>query len=230
MRRLIFITAICAMLGGTVFADLRLQIGYEGSAYGPYQTGRGGEFTVLSIGWSPLAYYEDSVKNIGVTGTFQTFCIESLETINGYPSTYEVFLSDAAVYGSNYPNSDPLSIGTAYLYHEFQNGTLNDYQSRTPTKIAELQNAIWYLEGEGGSLSTNYANMLIAKFDSVDNAINTIANGAYGVKVMNLWDVGSVGVSGHQHQDLLVCVPAPAAVLLGMLGLGVAGVKLRKYT
>jgi len=229
MKKLIFIAAICALLGVTVFADL-LQIGYEGSPYGQYQTGQGGEFTVLSIGWSPLAYYEDNVKNIGVAGTFQTFCLESLETINGFPSIYEVVLSDAAVYGSNYPDNDPLSIGTAYLYHQFQSEALVGYLPRTSTEIAELQNAIWYLEGEGGSLSQNYIDLLVSKFGSVDDAMNTNANGAYGVKVMNLWDVGYVGVPGHQHQDLLVRVPVPGAILLGILGLGVAGLKLRKFT
>ena len=47
------------------------------------------------------------------------------------------------------------------------------------------------------------------------------------IRVMNLW-------TNENHtgdaQDLLVRVPVPGAILLGILGLGVAGVKLRKFT
>ena len=51
--------------------------------------------------------------------------------------------------------ADPISIGTAYLYSEFAKGTLQDYafagtEAEREASAALLQNAIWYLEKEGG--------------------------------------------------------------------------------
>ena len=53
--------------------------------------------------------------------------------------------------------------------------------------------------------------------------------GPGGLSPINSWDglssIGtySIDLTGAQH------VPAPGAILLGILGLGVAGVKLRKF-
>ncbi len=230
MKRILLTLAICALLSSSAVAGpTLLQIGYPGSNYGMYQTGSGGEFTVLPIGWNPLGNYNASVKNIGVQGTFQTFCIEELEYINPYPATYEVVLSNAAVYGGT-ATSDPLSIGSAFLYHQFQTETLAGYEPRTSGKIQELQNAFWALEDEGGSISDTIKALLIANVGPNMAAWQANANGAYGVEVMNLWDVGYVGVAGHQHQDLLVCVPAPGAILLGSIGISLVGWLRRRRT
>ncbi|MBP7051966.1 MAG: hypothetical protein KBE65_13210 [Phycisphaerae bacterium] len=232
MRKLLFIGVLCAVVASPALADLTLQIGYSGSNYGPYQTGLGGEFTVNPSGWDPLPYYADDkdLKDVGVDGTFQTFCLERLETISAYPSEYAVVLSDSAVYGG-VGGADPLSIGTAWLYKQFQDGTLDyAYDGTTAERKYDadlLQKAIWWLEGEKDGAENKYTALAISQFGSAANA-KADNDGAYAVRVMNLWDKNYVGVLGHQHQDLLVCVPVPGAVLLGLLGLGYAGRRLRK--
>jgi hypothetical protein len=234
MKKLVVITAFLALLAAPAFADLTLQIGYPGSSYGPYQAGAGGEFTVNPSGWDPLKYYADgfNLKNVGVDGTFQTFCVESGETINGYSATYSVVLSNKAIAGSVGPGGDPISKGTAWLYKQFQDGVLKAYAyngtaAERKADAALVQNAIWWFEGEGGSKNA-YADLAITHFGS-EAAAKADNNGGIAVRVMNLYNLGHAGEYSHRRQDLLVCVPVPAAVLLGLLGLSVAGWKLRKF-
>ena len=66
---------------------------------------------------------------------------------------------------------------------------------------------------------------LAAKFGTLDTSVWKADNGTdawFGVKAMNL--------IGSDRQDQLVLIPAPAAALLGLLGLCAAGVKLRRFT
>ena len=229
MKKLMFIGAICALMATPVFAAPTVQVGYPASAYGMWQTDRGGEFTLNPLGtFNPLANYDSSVKNIGVVGTFQTFCVEEQEYIYPYSATYTVVFSDNAVNGGvgGGPQGDPISIGTAYLYHEFATGTLAGYDYANTgvgrhTSAAELQNAIWYLEQEGGSISVAYQNLLTANVGANLAAWQADNNGKYGVKVLNMYDS-----AGNQGQDQLVCispVPAPGAILLGSIGVSIVG-------
>jgi hypothetical protein len=237
MRRTVLIIGLCVFAASPVLADLSITTTGNGGTYdgyGIWQTNQGGEFTFRPSGWDPLPYYSGLTRNQGgQENTFQTFCLEHSEYLYGN-TTHAVVLNDRMVNGGVGPQGDPLSVGTAWLYHEFQNGTLAGYDySNTGTgrhtSAQGLQNAIWFLEDEvGGSLSTAYRNMLEAQFGSVTNA-KLDNNGRIPVAVMNLYADGHAGDQNYLRQDGLVCTPLPAGALLGFLGLCAAGVKLRRF-
>jgi hypothetical protein len=236
MRRIVLIIGFCAFATAPALADLTITTTGNGGThdgYGIWQTGQGGEFTFRPSGWDPLDLYNSVAKNQGgQEGTFQTFCLEHNEYL--YPNTtHAVVLNDRMINGGVGPQGDPLSVGTAWLYHQFQSGTLAGYDydntgAGRHTSAQELQNAIWFLEDEqGGSLTTTYRDMLIAEFGSVTDA-KLDNNGRIPVAVMNLYAEGHAGDPEYLRQDALVCTPLPAGLLLGLLGLSAAGLRLRR--
>ncbi len=125
---------------------------------GSYQSGLGGEFKATVNGDSLDSYLSSySQLSTGDAGanTFQTFCIEYNEHFNWSPTAYDVAISGAAVHGGT-STQDTVSVGTGWLYSQFAKGTLSTtaygsyFTSTTSrkTQAVELQNAIWWLEGE----------------------------------------------------------------------------------
>jgi hypothetical protein len=177
-------------------------------------TTRGGEFLATVAGTGPIGIYGPGV-------TFGTFCVETDEYIY-FGTPYYVTLSDSAVEGgSGGPEPDPLSPQSAYLYSLWLDGTdgVNTIVHSSITANA-LQRAIWFIEGELWGVENDFvdlANVAVAEggvwFDTWGYTIGDI-------RVMNLWGDADHTVN---QQDMLVRVPVPAAVLLGMLGMAVAG-------
>ena len=212
------VAAIAAM--PQTFAIDQIQVGYSGSSYGAYQTGQGGEFTFNPLtGWIDLSGYATTTKNVGVNGTFQSFCIEHPETINGYSATYNAAITTGAINGGNSgPNPDPVSVGTGWLYSQFARGTLAnyDYAGNRLASADQLQKAIWMLEeGDTWVDSNVYIAAVVTEFGTKENAK---ADGGYkyGVYALNLTTAGGYA------QDGLVMVADGGTTLL-LLGMGFGG-------
>jgi hypothetical protein len=212
--------------------------------YGPYQTGSGGEFTLApDAGLSWLLNNYDS-KALVVNGALQSFCLEEKEYAYA-GSTNSVLLRNAAIKGGQ-SNSDPLSIGTAWLYYQFSKGVLANYnydidESSPAARLASqrarhesasaLQNTIWWLEGELTNMPSNtFTTQVLAVFGN-SGAAMADNNGSYHVMVATMWvpghegDIETKNLDGtlmYARQDMLATVPVPPAVYL--LGAGLLGV------
>jgi len=244
MKKLLVITAAGVMAASTLLAKEmpgQIQVGYEGTQYGIYQSGRGGEFTLLPMnpeGWLDLSgYVTGTTSDIGLEGTFQTFCLEGKEIIYPYGDTSNGYIYDAAinanaVQGGVGENGDPLSIGTSWLYSQFAKGELDGYNygaGRANSAVA-LQNAIWWLEGEGPDGNA-------VAYDVNNTFMKAVADeyGEDGAKEdadPNEWGVWALNLTfnGQLRQDVLYyCPPSgdtpgvpDGGLTIFLLGLGLS--------
>jgi hypothetical protein len=218
---------------------------YVGS-YGPYQTGVGGEFTYQVVAttpaWPSLSGYSTLASGYEASPSFQTFCIEGSEYIYRN-TTYDAALNSKAMYGGNYPDGDPISQGTGWLYSQFAraswDATYNlsyNYGANRSSSADALQKAIWWLEGEEGigyNSGNIYMAAVVAKFGSACGGDLTCAQDKaksgkasdYGVYAINMWAEGHFGEKDYRRQDgLFFSVPdgGTTLVLLGgaLMGLG----------
>ncbi|HYK23339.1 MAG TPA: VPDSG-CTERM sorting domain-containing protein [Candidatus Acidoferrum sp.] len=193
---------------------------------GAYHSGIGGEFNAysatlnpVSMGYSPL-----TMANVGHGVGFETFCLEyNEEFVPG--GTYNYAISQAAIHGGVPGGSDPLSLGTAWLYLNFAEGNLPGYDftnaANRTNAAGMLQNTIWWLEGERADPGNgnSFRNLVITQFGSAANAMAD-NNGFYGVAVLNLYYL-----DGSDSQDQLVLVPDSGTTSM-LLSLGLASLFL----
>ena len=214
-------------------------------AHGPnfinYYQGNGGEFTLYGTGLllSNAAYATTTKAQDGRSESFQTFCVELSETII---DPMDVWVSTAWKTGANDPDwapgvdhfpqshaweggnpgvGDDLDPATAYLYYHFATGNLLNYAYGGAGRAASagaLQKAIWSIEGE-----------LLGGLGGWDGGFQLDAGqqlqAAAWIAAANWTDIGPVRVlqttgSAPLKQDQLYLIPAPGAVLLGVIGLG----------
>jgi len=223
---------------------------------GGYYQGRGGEFTISSDGGRGLklsnsAYDSRTKAEDGQANSFQTFCVEAGEYVaqpmNAWVSESSTVTPYVYGSGSHAWNGGVAGIGddldpqTAWLYTRFATGTLSGYAytdtvnglNRGQTAGA-LQRLIWYIEQEDGGIGvgsdTSFMDVTLSQAQAnLISGWNTEWKGASWSGIGNVRVLQMKTLDGSLAQDQLYLVPAPAAVLLGMLGLTAAGLKLRKF-
>ncbi|GMU81551.1 MAG: hypothetical protein AMXMBFR47_14220 [Planctomycetota bacterium] len=154
---------------------------------------------------------------------FTTFCVETTETLTN--ATYFVEISTSAMNGgAGGGTPDPLSGKSAWLYYMFRTNptglntggyVFDGDQSQRYAANRALQEALWWIEQETGGVN-NALVTLATDFGWADDYLGN-------VRVMRLWDTYTDGAFSGNHQDVLLLIPVPAAAVLGLLGLGIAG-------
>jgi hypothetical protein len=244
MKRLIFITIMCAFLAAPVVADPygTVQVQYLGYNDPPvlYQTSTVTDSThglngvtgvVTGIYRINLQTYSDNATNpldltAGEIAMLQrnrvdAFCIDIIDNPAGSFTPYDVSPLAEVPDAAAGPMGEEKAIDLAELLYVNWTTTLNASQA------AAIQAAVWEIVNEdSGAYSVNDGNFLLT--GAMADAANTL--------LVNLTGEGQidyrsyfVGLTNANLQDFVVKVPLPGAVLLGMFGLGVAGIKLRKY-
>lgn len=164
---------------------------------------------------------------------FSTFCVEMGATIYVPDISYRVS-------GLGYKTVDTgyeMSERTAWLYTQYRRGTLGGYANASAENDA-LQYAIWRSMGYGhsaiatrhdASAANSARDLARAKGWWEDDVLEyDVANwtGYGNVRVANLVRASN----GQQGQDQLAIVPVPAAAMLGMFGLSLAGWAKRRLS
>jgi hypothetical protein len=238
MKRIIILSIIAlGVLAAPALGALTTQIKVTA---GP-RTGDGGAV------WAEVV--TGSISYDGVywpTGTsFLTFCMENDEAIS-MGSTYWIDIekmtreggSGGEIGPDSFSKYDPLDPVTAALYRQWLStedttdaATADKYQlaiwKQEQEAIYKNDDDNWYKGDNTTLLHSAYQGFAPTGAGSIQELIDSVGSPSSigSVRVMTLWI--NQDKSGFA-QDLLV-VPTPAAVLLGILGLGVAGWKLRKY-
>ena len=235
-----FSVIVLAALGGTAIAD-PVQVGtIDVTRLAGYYSGLGGEFTIYNSGLSVAAYAASTSGKKTPGNSFQSFCLEWNELIMPPFTNITTEMDTAAIQGGLAGGTpDPLDPMTAYLYTQFATGALSSY-TYTPgmgraMDAGQLQKAIWYIEEEIG---LTWVGGVLTQTVSPTDALGAGSKALtwYNeASAANWTDIGSVRVLNPYHssvredfQSQLYLVPVPGAVLLGFLGLGYAGMKLRK--
>lgn len=163
-----------------------------------------------------------------VTGSFQSFCLETDETMN-YTGLFTVagITNTANAGGANTNSGDALSLQTEWLYKQFMEsagalGITWNAQSAVDQGTA-MQQAIWLLEGEITSTSNTTANNLIGLANTAVAAGWTDIGDR--VRVLNInYASGALA----QDQLYIMPVPEPESYALFLAGLGLMGLIVRR--
>jgi hypothetical protein len=240
MKKLLITLGLIMMLATLAMAD-QVRVGYPGSGYGPYQAGSGGEFTLTPVNstvWLDLSSYGAQAKNVGITGSFQTFCIDGADYIYPYNATYNAQVSRNAVRSTS-PSGDPLSVGTGWLYSQFASGNWAtglsyNYSGSVSGRRADadlLQKALWWLEGQENisyNSQNKYMLAIVNRFGS-EALAQRDGGWLFGVYSLNLTTANGGYAQDQLYYHASVPDSGSTVILLGfaMVALGLISLRFR---
>jgi hypothetical protein len=208
MKRLLFILAICALLAGTASAGPMVQ--YTG-VYGQ-TVGIAGTWHTGSV----LA----GIYKIKINGVpMDAFCIDLQDTTTGSAVEYaKVDLEDAPDVTGD-PSLGPM--GTAKANEVRKLWDMAYYPAMTQAQAAALQVAIWEVLVDSTYDVTAGGFKLTTADPGAQALLDALPN-----------HTGSAGLFALTHKDYqdFTTVPAPGAILLGSIGIGLVGWMRRRRT
>ncbi len=232
MKRFLGVVGVCLVMAASAAGSPTVAVGRAGGTYP--EPGWGGEFQLTPS--SELG----AVLMSG--GAFQSFCVQinafvdADEKLPVSQRTYGVVVNDTVM-----DDGVKLRPEVAYLYTEFRSGTLTGYDF-TPgagrqSSARALQAAIWHLQSGSDVLDVDltllnanpgweevgyYSGEAALARQFAGAALDSGWTSIGRVRVLNLNSVEQG--SRFDNQDMLgLMVPAPGAIVLGALGLGLLG-------
>lgn len=224
LKKLFVILLLSLLFVSQASAEMWVYFSDSGVGY----NAEGGEF--IGHVQDTIQYPSDPVGPYEPGDRFSSFCIERDEHISyGENYTYNVALNTQAIKGgTNTDSGDPLDPKSAWIFTEWMktdHGYIGTLSADENIQADAVQYALWTIEGETGfsipaSTSTAVTNLIAAATTANWQDIGD-------VRVLNVWYFDSNGAKVF-CQDMVIMTPVPATILIGLLGLGVGGLKLRK--
>lgn len=248
---------LCLLVTAPVLADFTVKYSGASPYLGINVTSTGIDGTLVT-GQYRVDIQGDTGDIIGAPGIVNVFCIDVWDWAPSSPVTYTLKSLDqapdtgAGPMGSVRAGYLATLLNTYWDPDNWSNATSRTFDlgsgnvEYTANQVAaSVQAAVWEIVDEFNTDTTGYGGDTITVTDwdvetglfyiSGNDVVQDIANlmlsnvVGIGASSFNNYRAVSNSVDCWHYQDYVVRVPIPGAVLLGMLGLGAAGLKLRRF-